>query len=137
LSLGIRNGDVETALAGSDPPGVDVPDASITNRGPENGNLQERDVAGRPAALTFDPPSPFDPIDESVERAALHGALARLTPDHRAVVALHYLEGLTVDQIADRLGVRAGTVKSRIHYGVSELRAAYEAAQRDPGRTDR
>jgi len=79
----------------------------------------------------------IDAIDESVERAALYGALARLTPDHRAVVALRYLEGLTVDQIADRLGVRAGTVKSRIHYGVRELRAAYEAAQRDPGRTDR
>ena len=96
-----------------------------------------RERRGRPATLAFDPPSPFDPIDESVERAALHGALARLTPDHRAVVALHYLEGLTVDQIADRLGLRAGTVKSRIHYGVRELRAAYEAAQRDPGRTDR
>ena len=96
-----------------------------------------RERRGRPATLTFDPPSSFDPIGESVERAALYGALARLTPDHRAVVALHYLEGLTVDQIADRIGVRAGTVKSRIHYGVSELRAAYEAAQRDPGRTDR
>lgn len=91
----------------------------------------------RPAALTIDPSSPFDPIAASIERAALYGALARLTPDHRAVVALHYLEGLTVDQIADRLGVRAGTVKSRIHYGVRELRVAYEAAQRDPGRTDR
>jgi RNA polymerase sigma-70 factor (ECF subfamily) len=96
-----------------------------------------RQRRGRPAALVFDPPSQLDAIDESVERAALHGALARLTPEHRAVVALHYLEGLTVDQIADRLGVRAGTVKSRIHYGVRELRAAYEAAQRDPGRTDR
>lgn len=96
-----------------------------------------RERRGRPVTLTFEPPSPIDAIDESVERAALYGAIARLTPDHRAVVALHYLEGLTVDQIADRLGVRAGTVKSRIHYGVSELRAAYDAAQRDPGRTDR
>jgi len=95
-----------------------------------------RDRRGRPTTLTVDPPSPFDPIDESVERAALYGALARLTPDHRAAVALHYLEGLTVEQVADRLGLRAGTVKSRIHYGVRELRAAYEAAQRDPGRTD-
>ena len=96
-----------------------------------------RERRGRPAPLTFDPASPFDAIDASVERAALYGALARLTPDHRAVVALHYLEGLTVDQVADRLGVRAGTVKSRIHYGVCELRAAYEAALRDTGRTAR
>jgi RNA polymerase sigma-70 factor (ECF subfamily) len=72
-----------------------------------------------------------------VERAALHQALATLTPEHRAVIALHYLEGLTVDQVADRIGIRAGTVKSRLHYGIGELRAAYDAAGRDPGRTNR
>lgn len=90
-----------------------------------------------PSALAFDPPSDADPIGESVERAALDEALAALTPEHRAVIALHYLEGLTVDQIADRIGIRAGTVKSRLHYGLGELRAAYDAAARDPGRTDR
>jgi RNA polymerase sigma-70 factor (ECF subfamily) len=96
-----------------------------------------RERRGRPSALAFDPPSAFDPITESVERAALHQALATLTPDHRVVIALHYLEGLTVDQIADRIGVRAGTVKSRLHYGIGELRAASDAAGRDPGRTNR
>jgi RNA polymerase sigma-70 factor, ECF subfamily len=96
-----------------------------------------RERRGRPATLTFDPPDAGDPITESVERAVLHQALATLTPEHRAVIALHYLEGLTVDQIADRLGVRAGTVKSRLHYGLGELRAAYDAAGRDPGRTNR
>ena len=90
-----------------------------------------------PSTLAFDPPSGLDPFSESVERAALHEALATLTPEHRAVIALHYLEGLTVAQISDRLGVRAGTVKSRLHYGLGELRAAYDAAERDPGRTDR
>jgi RNA polymerase sigma-70 factor (ECF subfamily) len=73
----------------------------------------------------------------SGERAAPHQALATLTPEHRAVVGLHYLEGLTVDQIAERVGARPGTVKSRLHYGVAELRAAYEAAEREPGGTDR
>ena len=96
-----------------------------------------RQRRGRPATLAFDPPSPEDPFTASVERAALHQALATLTPEHRAVIALHHLEGLTVDEIADRLGVRAGTVKSRLHYGLGELRAAYDAAGRDPGRTDR
>jgi RNA polymerase sigma-70 factor (ECF subfamily) len=90
-----------------------------------------------PSALEFDPPSPGDPFAESVERAALYQALGVLTPEHRAVIALHYLEGLTVDQIAERIGARPGTVKSRLHYGLSELRAAYEAASRDPQRTIR
>jgi len=51
------------------------------------------------------------------------------------VVALRYLEGMTVEQIAEHVGAREGTVKSRLHYGVAELRAAYDAASRDPGRT--
>lgn len=96
-----------------------------------------RDRGRASYSLLGDPAVGRDPIGESVERAALHQALARLTPDHRAVVALHYLEGLTVDEIAARVGARPGTVKSRLHYGVAELRAAYEAAERDPGRTDR
>jgi len=79
------------------------------------------------ASRASDPAAEFSSVlDRSLDRSF------RL-----ATVARHYLEGPTVDQIADRLGVRAGTVKSRIHYGVRELRAAYEATQRDPGRTDR
>jgi len=87
--------------------------------------------------LGFDPPVDEDAFADSVERSALYDALATLTPEHRAVIALHYLEGLTVDQIAERLGARAGTVKSRLHYGLTELRAAYDAAAREPGRTPR
>jgi RNA polymerase sigma-70 factor, ECF subfamily len=86
------------------------------------------------STLAWDPPVDADAFAESVERTALVDALATLTPEHRAVIALHYLEGLTVDQIAARLGARAGTVKSRLHYGLAELRAAYDAAAREPGR---
>jgi len=89
------------------------------------------------AMLAFDPPVDADAFADSVERTALYDALAALTPEHRAVIALHYLEGLTVDQIRDRLGIRAGTVKSRLHYGLVELRAAYDAAAREPGRASR
>ena len=86
------------------------------------------------SVLESDPPTEADAFAESVERAALHQALATLTPEHRAVVALHYLEGLTVEAIAEQLGIPSGTVKSRLHYGLGELRAAYDAASRDPGR---
>ncbi|HJW22340.1 MAG TPA: sigma-70 family RNA polymerase sigma factor [Candidatus Limnocylindrales bacterium] len=88
------------------------------------------DRARRPNVLAVDPPAPGDDFGASIERAALHQALATLTAEHRAVVALHYLEGLTTEQIAAQLGLRDGTVKSRLHYGVRELRAAYEAAAR-------
>jgi RNA polymerase sigma-70 factor, ECF subfamily len=87
----------------------------------------------RPSELVAEPPARGDPIADAVERDALRQALATLTPEHRAVVALHYLEGLTAEQIAVQLGTRLGTVKSRLHYGVAELRAAYDAAARGSG----
>lgn len=42
-------------------------------------------------------------------------ALDRLTDDEREVVRLSHFEGLTHSQIADRLGIPLGTVKSRSH----------------------
>jgi RNA polymerase sigma-70 factor (ECF subfamily) len=64
------------------------------------------------------------------EQDALRRALDRLTPEHRAVVVLRHLEGYSIGEIADRTGERQGTVKSRLHYALRELRAAYEAVDR-------
>lgn len=41
-------------------------------------------------------------------------ALLRLSADHQTVLALHYFEGLSVEEIARVVGCRAGTVKSRL-----------------------
>ncbi|HEX3264298.1 MAG TPA: sigma-70 family RNA polymerase sigma factor [Candidatus Limnocylindrales bacterium] len=68
------------------------------------------------------------------ERAALRDALAKLTPDHRVVVVLRYLLDLPIEAIALRTGAPAGTVKSRLHHALRELRAAYDAAAREPDR---
>ena len=54
-------------------------------------------------------------------------AFERLSPDHRVVLALRYYADLTVDEIADRVGVPAGTVKSRLHVAVERMRAAIGA----------
>lgn len=64
------------------------------------------------------------------ERDALRRALDHLTPDHRAVVVLRHLEGHSIAEIAARTGEREGTVKSRLHYALRELRAAYDAVDR-------
>ncbi len=74
-----------------------------------------------------------DPSASADERQALAQALAELTPEHRAVIALHYLADLPTAEIARRLGERPGTVRSRLHYALRELRAAHDAAQRIPG----
>lgn len=49
-------------------------------------------------------------------------ALLRLSVDHRVVVVLRHCHDLTVDQIANELGVPAGTVKSRLNRGTERLR---------------
>jgi len=58
-------------------------------------------------------------LDPDVQRA-----LAALPPDFRAAVVLCDIEGLTYEEIGATLGVKLGTVRSRIHRGRSQLRAA-------------
>jgi RNA polymerase sigma-70 factor (ECF subfamily) len=53
---------------------------------------------------------------------ALPGLLALLSPASRAVLILHYLQGMTLNEVADVLEVSPGTVKSRLAYGLAALR---------------
>ncbi len=48
-------------------------------------------------------------------------ALARLTPEHRAVIVLRYLIELTPGEIAETLGLPRGTVNSRLRRGLDAL----------------
>lgn len=58
------------------------------------------------------------------DRDELARAFARLEPDHAVVVALRYYVDLTVADIAARLGIPEGTVKSRLHHALRRLRSA-------------
>lgn len=59
---------------------------------------------------------------------ALQRALDELSPDFRVAVVLCDVVGMSYDEIAETLGVKMGTVRSRIHRGRSQLRASLEAA---------
>jgi len=54
-------------------------------------------------------------IAETVERADLHAALAKLDESDRLLLRLRYAEDLTQQAIARRLGLPDGTVKVRLH----------------------
>ncbi len=56
------------------------------------------------------------------ERERLDEALRRLDPGHRAVVALHYLLGMPLPEVAASLGIPYGTAKSRLHYALTAMR---------------
>lgn len=54
--------------------------------------------------------------------ARLREALGELTPEHRAVILLREVEGLSYDEISDVLQCPRGTVMSRLHYARGRLR---------------
>jgi len=59
-------------------------------------------------------------------KAQIPALLARLSPAARAVVALHYLEEMTLNETAEVLGIAPGTAKSRLAYGLQTLRRLIE-----------
>lgn len=68
----------------------------------------------------------FNNLDVDIARA-----LDELPPDFRAAVVLCDLEGLSYDEVAKALGVKLGTVRSRIHRGRTMLKE--KLAHRNPG----
>jgi RNA polymerase sigma-70 factor (ECF subfamily) len=72
------------------------------------------------------PSSAADSGATLANRDELERAFARLDPDHAVVVALRFYVDLTVPQIAARLGIAEGTVKSRLHHALRRLRSAVE-----------
>ena len=69
-------------------------------------------------------PSPDAQVADGMFDDDIEIALAALPPEFRAAVVLCDIEGLSYDEIADVLGVKLGTVRSRIHRGRKMLRTA-------------
>jgi RNA polymerase sigma-70 factor, ECF subfamily len=80
----------------------------------------------------------FVPIDATMDRERetaanrvdLGPAIGRLTSDEQVLIVLRFGRELTVPEIADRLQIPEGTVKSRLHSTLQHLRAALDAERR-------
>jgi RNA polymerase sigma-70 factor (ECF subfamily) len=74
--------------------------------------------------------SPNDKISGDEIRSRIDAAVARLTPDHRAVILMREIDGMEYQEIADTLGCSIGTVMSRLFYARKKmqtmLRDVYE-----------
>jgi RNA polymerase sigma-70 factor, ECF subfamily len=57
---------------------------------------------------------------------AVHAALDGLSPEHREVLLLRFMEGMSYDDIAVVVGCQVGTVKSRLHHAKQALRHILE-----------
>jgi RNA polymerase sigma-70 factor, ECF subfamily len=57
-----------------------------------------------------------EPSFAEEEAAAIHQALSQIGLRHREILVLHFLEDLSIAEIAEVVGCSEGTVKSRMHY---------------------
>jgi RNA polymerase sigma-70 factor (ECF subfamily) len=64
---------------------------------------------------------PFADVHDKELRAKLTAAINDLTPEHKAVIILRTLEGLSYKEIGEILGCSEGTVMSRLHYARKKL----------------
>jgi RNA polymerase sigma-70 factor (ECF subfamily) len=64
------------------------------------------------------------------DRDLLERAFRRLTLEQRAVLVFHHYLGLSISEVAARIGLPVGTAKSRLHYATGALRASIEADSR-------
>ena len=67
-------------------------------------------------------PRPDERAERQELRRIVRDGIVALSPKHRSVVVLYYLHDLSLQETADILELRVGTVKSRLHYALRILR---------------
>lgn len=80
-------------------------------------------------------PGPAAAIGDRTFDDDIEHALAQLPLDFRVAVVLCDIEGMSYDEIADIVGVKVGTVRSRIHRGRTQLRDLLAHRAPSAGRT--
>ena len=70
--------------------------------------------------------APGDDTETVENREVLRQALSQLSPEHREVVVLRYFADLSVAEVARSAGIREGTVKSRLHRALRQMRDLLE-----------
>jgi RNA polymerase sigma factor (sigma-70 family) len=75
----------------------------------------DEEIAGVPTAR--------DPFRDALARDEVGRLVRLLPPDQQIVVGLRFWRDLSLEEIADRMNLPLGTVKSRLHYAMKSLRA--------------
>jgi len=108
---------------------------SVVNAAIQAAHRQERElsldaaVLDGPGDLTFADllpdaaPNPDDQVERAELRQAVWDALGKLTPDQRAAVIQRYYLDMSDEEMAERMAIKPGTVRWRLHAARQRLRA--------------
>ena len=91
---------------------------------------RERRRTANLRVLPVDGPAAPDDLLNVADRDLLERGFRRLPPDQRAILVLHHYLGFEPAEIAETLGIPAGTARSRLHHAHRAMRAALEADAR-------
>src|SRR5438132_7502144 len=89
------------------------------------------DLWRRPSSRPFAPPpddsaAPGDAVERVIVQLAVRDALDSLSAAHREVLELSYAQDMRQADVAARLGIPVGTVKTRTYHALRSLKAALE-----------
>jgi RNA polymerase sigma-70 factor, ECF subfamily len=100
----------------------------------ENGGV-EGDAARRAWEATDDPGArPDSRFERGERRKSLASLVAKLPEKYRSAIILRYVEGLSLEEVAEILKQPLGTAKSNVHRAVNLLRRAITDSRRVPAR---
>lgn len=85
-----------------------------------------RDVQRRRRLIARAPGGHADARAEKVDLDPVRAAIRSLSPDQRALLSMHYADGLSLSHIGHALQIPIGTVKSRLHAARAEVRRILE-----------
>jgi RNA polymerase sigma-70 factor (ECF subfamily) len=80
--------------------------------------------------LPIDGPAAPDELLSVADRDQLDRGFRRLPPDQRAILVLHHYLGYGPSEIAELIGIPAGTARSRLHNAHRAMRAALDSEAR-------
>jgi RNA polymerase sigma-70 factor (ECF subfamily) len=94
--------------------------------------VRERRLVANLRVLPIDVPASRDDLLTLADRDQLERGFRRLPPEQRAILVLRHFSGFEPSEIAELLGIPAGTARSRLHHAHRAMRAALEADARVP-----
>jgi RNA polymerase sigma-70 factor (ECF subfamily) len=92
--------------------------------------LRAAERRGRLTELDLETAAPEGALDRAIDRRTLARAFDRLDARDRLILTLHHFWDMPIAETAAHLGIPEGTVKSRLHYAMDRLRAAFAAEER-------